>query len=67
MTKKLDIDMLPEHVSGVRRMVSDARNIPYQALQSLDEAKSYSDGTVILEDDDGPFTKSLMIVVRGRG
>ncbi len=34
-------------------MVSDARNIPYQALQSLDEAKSFSDGTVILEGDDG--------------
>jgi hypothetical protein len=53
MTKKLDIVTLPEHESGVRRMVSDARNIPYQALHSLDEAKSFSDGTVILEGDDG--------------
>jgi hypothetical protein len=53
MTKKLDIDILPEHESGVRRMVSDSRSIPYQALQSLDEAKSFSDGTVILEGDDG--------------
>ena len=53
MTKKLDIDILPEHESGVRRMVSDARNVPYQAVHSLDEAKSSSDGTVILEGDDG--------------
>ena len=34
-------------------MVSDSRDIPYQALQSLDEAKSFSDGIVILEGDDG--------------
>jgi hypothetical protein len=53
MTKKLDIDILPEHESGVRRMVSDARNIPHQAVHSLAEAKSSSDGTVILEGDDG--------------
>src|SRR5206468_1397497 len=53
MTKKPNIDILPEHESGIRRMVSDARNIPYQALHSLDEAKSFSDGTVILEGDDG--------------
>ena len=34
-------------------MVSDARHISYQPLHSLDEAKSFSDGVVILEGDDG--------------
>jgi hypothetical protein len=33
--------------------VSDAQNVPYQALHSLDEAKSFSDGNVVLEGDDG--------------
>jgi len=53
MTKKPDIDVLPEHESGVRRMVSDARDVPYQPLRSLDEARSLSKGVVILEGDDG--------------
>ena len=53
MTKKPNIDVLPDDESGVRRMVSDARNIPYQPLHSLDEAKCFSDGVVILEGDDG--------------
>ena len=53
MKKKLDIDVLADHESGVRRLVSDAQDIPYQPLHSLDEAKSFSDGVVILEGDDG--------------
>ena len=53
MTEKPDINVLPEHESGVRRMVSDARDVAYQPLHSLDEAKSFSDGVVILEGDDG--------------
>lgn len=47
------MDILPEHESGVRRMVSDAWNLPYQPLRSFDEAKSFPDGLVILEGDDG--------------
>jgi hypothetical protein len=53
MTEKADIDVLAEHESGVRRMVSDAQDVPYQPLRSLDEARSLSDGAVILEGDDG--------------
>ena len=47
------LEVLPEHESGVRRLVSDARNIPYHPLHSLEEAKSFPDGIVILEGDDG--------------
>jgi hypothetical protein len=51
--KKLNIEVLSEHESGVRRMVSDSTGIPYQALHSLDEAKTFADGIVVLEGDDG--------------
>ena len=48
-----NIEQLPEHESGVRRLISDAHDIPYYPLHSLAEAKSFSDGVVILEGDDG--------------
>jgi hypothetical protein len=48
-----NLEILPEHESGVRRLVSDAHGIPYHPLQSFDEAKSSSDGLVILEGNDG--------------
>jgi hypothetical protein len=47
------VEVLPEHESGVRRLISDAREIPYHPLHTLEEAKSFSDGVVILEGDDG--------------
>jgi hypothetical protein len=47
------IDVLPQHESGVRRMVSDAKGLPYCPLHSLEEAKSVSDGVIIFEGDDG--------------
>ena len=47
------IEQLPEHESGVRRLISDAHDIPYYPLHSLAEAKSFSDGVVILEGGDG--------------
>jgi hypothetical protein len=53
MTEKPDFDALTDHESGIRRMVSDAQDVPYYPLRSLDEAKSFSDGVVILEGDDG--------------
>ena len=34
-------------------MVSDSKAIPYQAVHSFDEAKSFADGIVVLEGDDG--------------
>ena len=46
-------EALPEHESGVRRLVSDAHGITYRPLRSLGEAKSFPDGVVILEGDDG--------------
>src|SRR5450432_1888588 len=51
--KEINIGVLPDHESGVRRMVSDAKGIPYQAVHSLVEAKSFNDGIVVLEGDDG--------------
>jgi hypothetical protein len=47
------LEGLPEHESGVRRLVSDAHAIPYHPLHSFEEAKSSPDGIVILEGDDG--------------
>jgi len=48
-----NIEVLSEHESGVRRLISEANNIPYSPLQSLEEAKLLSDGVVILEGDYG--------------
>jgi hypothetical protein len=47
------IEPLADHESGVRRLISDAHDITYRPLHSLSEAKSFSDGAVILEGDDG--------------
>jgi hypothetical protein len=47
-----NLEILPEHESGVRRMASDAHGIPYHSLHSLEEAISFPDGIVILEGDD---------------
>ena len=48
-----NLDLLPDHESGVRRAVSDAHGLPYHPLRSMAEARSFSDGVVILEGDDG--------------
>ena len=48
-----NLEILPDHESGVRRLVSNAHSVPYYALHSLEEAKSLPDGVVILEGDDG--------------
>jgi hypothetical protein len=48
-----NLEILPDHESGVRRLVSDAQGLSYHPLHSLAEAKSFPDGVVILEGDDG--------------
>ncbi|HEY7357500.1 MAG TPA: hypothetical protein VH590_13570 [Ktedonobacterales bacterium] len=45
--------ILQSHESGVRSMVYGAHGIPYQPLHTLEEAKAYSDGIVVMEGDDG--------------
>jgi hypothetical protein len=45
--------ILPEHESGVRRMVADAHGTPYRAFVSLAEAKSCDDGVAVFEGDYG--------------
>ena len=45
--------VLPEHESGVRRLVADANAKPYIALASLAEAREHLDAIVIFEGDYG--------------
>jgi hypothetical protein len=44
---------LPEHESGVRRLVADANASEYHALASLAEARALSDAVAIFEGDFG--------------
>ena len=44
---------LPNHESGVRRMMSDASGAPYVAFESLEAARRDPDGVVVLEGDYG--------------
>jgi len=45
--------ILQPHESAVRSMVYSAHGIPYQPLHTLEEAKTYPDGIVVMEGDDG--------------
>lgn len=51
--KSLVSGRLPEHESGVRRMIADAGGTAYKAFLSLAEAKSDGDGVVVFEGDWG--------------
>lgn len=44
---------IEQHKSSVRGLISRARGTPSYPLHSLDEAKTYADGVVILEGDSG--------------
>src|SRR5258705_3195629 len=44
---------MPDHESGVRRMMSDASGAPYVAFKSLEMARRDPDGVVVLEGDYG--------------
>lgn len=44
---------LPDHESAVRRLYSDAHGLPYTPLHTLEEAKTFDDGIVVFEGDDG--------------
>ena len=46
-------ESLPDHESGVRGMVSQARGTPYQAYGSIEEARGDPDGAVVMEGDYG--------------
>ncbi len=46
-------DALQEHESPLRSMMAEAGMISYHPLRSLEEARSYDDGVVVLEGDDG--------------
>ncbi len=52
--KKIKVpDQLPEHHSGVRRMIAEAHASEYVAYKSLAEAKAAANGVVVFEGDDG--------------
>jgi len=55
---------LPEHESGVRRLIADAIGGEYRALPSLADAKAYEDGVVVLEGDYGG---QIYVVARATG
>ena len=46
-------ERLPEHESGLRRLMADASEDAYIAFKSLAEAQAHPDGVVVLEGDDG--------------
>ncbi len=46
-------DNLPDHESGVRKMMAEAEGSSYVSFKSLAEAKSQPDGVVVMEGDDG--------------
>jgi hypothetical protein len=47
------LEVIPEHESGFRRMVADARDHEYEAFRSLEEARDGTDASVVMEGDDG--------------
>jgi hypothetical protein len=46
-------EMIPDHESPVRHMLSAAHGTSFEALRSLDEARQAPDGVVVLEGDWG--------------
>lgn len=52
-SEPIEIPKLPDHESGLRRMLSDSKGEAYEAFKSLEEARACRDTTVILEGDDG--------------
>lgn len=51
--KLLNVEVLPDHESGLRRMMADASSEPYVAFRTLVEAQAHPEGVVILEGDYG--------------
>ena len=51
--RPLSPDQLPDHESGLRRLMADAAGQPYHAFSSLADAQRDPDGVVIFEGDDG--------------
>jgi hypothetical protein len=51
--QRLPPDVIPEHVSPVRWLFAQALQMPFNPLNSLEQARSYPDGIVILEGDGG--------------
>jgi hypothetical protein len=48
-----DIPILPDHESGLRRMIADSKGMQYRAFRSFLEAKSSPDSIAIFEGDYG--------------
>jgi hypothetical protein len=52
---------IPEHESGLRRLIADAEGRPYDTLRTLGEARTLDDATMILEGD---FGGQIYVVAR---
>ena len=50
---QLPSDPIPDHVSPVRWILAKAHQTPFSALNSLEDARSSTDGIVVLEGDWG--------------
>ena len=50
---KPEAAFLPEHESAVRRLISDATGVGYDAFPSLAEARKFTDAVVVMEGDEG--------------
>jgi hypothetical protein len=48
-----NIPILPDHESGLRRMIADSKGMQYHAFQSFLEAKSSPDSIAVFEGDYG--------------
>ncbi len=46
-------DSVPDHESGLRRLMANAKGVPYTAFPTLVEAQRDPDGAVVLQGDDG--------------
>lgn len=50
---RLGSDVIPDHESPVRRMMSEAHGGSYKAIKSLAEAQSMADAAIVMEGDSG--------------
>lgn len=53
MFQKQNVNVIPEHESPVRSIVSKSHGTPYKPIKNFEEAKKYNDSYMIMEGDWG--------------
>jgi len=61
-----DYSDIPEHESPVRRMIADHHGLPFRPLKTLEEARAFDDGVVILQGDWGSQIYAVIPAARIR-